>query len=216
LPLGLLKQALAEVGMSNLDQSRGALAHRLAEEIRNSELGHHIMHIRACQRDSFTCEKGRPDAGLFAVVRRRSQANDRLAPARCGGAAVKVGLGGDAAVELALVLVSTDLAGQVDDESLGQRRHFVVLRHHCGIGDILDRPKLKQRVIVQKLIKPTRTDAEAGDDLAGMQSLMAPGDHALFNEIEVGGGDDVRVNAEVSAVMQVLQSLIGNTPESNV
>ena len=39
-----------------------------------------------------------------------------------------------------------------------------------------------------------------------MQSLMASGDHALFNEIEDGVGDDVRVNAEVSAVMQVLQS----------
>ena len=45
---------------------------------------------------------------------------------------------------------------------------------------------------------------------------MAPGDHPLFNEIEDGIGDDVRVNAEVSAVMQVLQSLIRNTSESNV
>ena len=49
-----------------------------------------------------------------------------------------------------------------------------------------------------------------------MQSFMAPGDHALFNEIEDWGGDDVRVNAEVSAGMQVLQSLIGNTPEIDV
>ena len=167
------------------------------------------MHIRACQHDSFTCEKGRPDAGLFAVVRRRSQANDRLALARCGGAAVKVGLSGDAAIELAAELVGADLARQIDDEGLGQRRHFIVLCHHLGIGDVLDRPKLKQRVIVQVFIEPARTDTEAGDDFAGMQSL-------LFDEIDDGVCDDVRVNAEVSAVMQVLQSLIGNTPESNV
>src|SRR5262245_11174087 len=174
------------------------------------------MHIRACKRDSFTCEKGRPDAGLFAVVRRRSQANDRLALARCGGTAMEVGLGGDAAIELALVLVSTDLAGQVDNEGLGQRRHLVVLRHHFWIGDILDRPKLKQRVIMQEFIEPARTNTEAGDDLAGMQSLMAPGDHPLLDKIQDWVGDDVRVNAEVSAGMQVLQRLIGNTPESNM
>ena len=162
------------------------------------------------------CEKSRPDAGLFAVVCRRCQANDRLALARSSGAAVKVGQSGDAAIELAAELVGADLARQIDDEGLGQRRHFIVLCHHLGIGDVLDRPKLKQRVIVQVFIEPARTDTEAGDDLAGMQSLMAPGDHALFDEIEYGVGDDVRVNAEVSAVMQVLQSLIGNTPEIDV
>src|SRR6476646_9433896 len=174
------------------------------------------MHILACQRDSFTCEKSRPDAGLFAVVCRRCQAHDGLALARSSGAAVKVGQSGDAAIELAAELVGADLARQIDDEGLGQRRHFVVPGHRFRIGDVLDRPKLKQWVIVQVFIVPARTDTEAGDDLAGMQSLMAPGDYALFNEIEVGGGDDVRMNAEVSAIMQVLESLIGNTPESNV
>ena len=142
-PLGLVEEAFAEVRVRDLDQCHGPLAHGFAEQVGNPELGHHIVHIRSCQRDPFTCEKGRPDAGLFAVVRRRSQANDRLAPARCGGAAVKVGLSGDAAIELAAELVGADLARQIDDEGLGQRRHFVVLRHHFWIGDILDRPKLK-------------------------------------------------------------------------
>ena len=112
------------------------------------------MHIRACQRDSFTCEKGRPDAGLFAVVCRRCQANDRLALARSSGAAVKVGLSGDPAIELAAELIGADLARQIDDEGLGQRRHFIVARHNFGISDVLDRPKLKQRVIVQVFIEP--------------------------------------------------------------
>ena len=69
---------------------------------------------------------------------------------------------------------------------------------------------------MQEFIEPVRTDTEAGDDLAGMQSLMAPGDHTFFDEILDWVGDDVRVNAKVSAVMQVLQSLIGNTPEIDV
>ena len=45
---------------------------------------------------------------------------------------------------------------------------------------------------------------------------MAPGDHSLFDEILNGIGDDVRVNAKVSAAMQVLQRLIGNLPEINL
>ena len=57
---------------------------------------------------------------LFAVVRRRSEANDRLALGRSGGAAMKVGLGGNAAIEFTVELVSADLARQVDDEGLGE------------------------------------------------------------------------------------------------
>ena len=49
-----------------------------------------------------------------------------------------------------------------------------------------------------------------------MQSLMTPGDHSLLDEIQNGIGDNVRVDAKVSAVMQVLQRLIGNTPEINM
>jgi hypothetical protein len=45
---------------------------------------------------------------------------------------------------------------------------------------------------------------------------MTPGDHSLFDEILNGIGDNVRVDSEVSAVMQVLQRLVGNTPEINV
>src|SRR5712671_6901063 len=125
LALGLIEKAFAEVGVSDLDQSQGALAHGFAEQVGDPELGHHIVHFRSCHRDAFACEKSRPDAGLFAVVRRRSEADDRLTLARSSGAAVKVGLSGDAAIELAAELVGADLARQIDDEGLGQRCHFI-------------------------------------------------------------------------------------------
>ena len=78
----------------------------------------------------------------------------------------------------------------------------MVLRHHDRIGDIFYGHKLEQRVVVQKFIKPARTDAEARDDLARMQRLVTPGDHSLFDEIQDGVGYDVRVNAEIAAVTE--------------
>ena len=67
---------------------------------------------------------------------------------------MKVGLSGDTTIELAVELVGADCACQIDSEGLGQGRHLIVPRHHFGISDVLDRPKLKQRVIVQEFIEP--------------------------------------------------------------
>jgi len=46
-------------------------ANRLAEQIRNAELGYHIVHIGSRQRDPFAGEQRRPDARFLAVVGRR-------------------------------------------------------------------------------------------------------------------------------------------------
>src|SRR5215472_16933994 len=154
MPLGLVEETFSEVRMYDLDQAQGSLPHGFAKQVGNPELGNHVMHIWACQRDSFTCKKRRPNAGLFAVVCRRSKTNDRLAPARSGGAAVKVGLSGDTAIELAVKLVCADFAREIDGEGLGQRSHLIIPRHHFGISDVLNRSKLKQRIIVQEFIEP--------------------------------------------------------------
>ena len=167
LPFRVVEETFAEVRMRDLDQGHGPLPHGFAEQVRDAELGHHIVHIRSCQRDPFAGEQGRPNTRLLAIVGRRPEANNRLALARLGGAPMEIGLGGDAAIELALVLVGADLAGQVDDESLGQRRHFVVLRHHFGIGDILI-GRTQTAGYRARTRRAARTDAEAGDDLAGM------------------------------------------------
>ena len=66
---------------------------------------------------------------------------------------------------------------------------------------------------MEEFVEPARADAEARDDLAGMQRLLTPGDHALLDEIEHGIGDDVRVNAEIAAIVQMPQRLVGNAPE---
>jgi hypothetical protein len=116
---------------------------------------------------------------------------DGLALFRSRGAAMEIGLGRDAAIELAVKLVGADLAGQINDEGLGQRRHLVIARHDFRIGDVLDRPELEQRIVVQKIVEPAGADAEARDDLAGMQGLVTPGDHALLDKIEHRIGDDV-------------------------
>ena len=71
-------------------------------------------------------------------------------------------------------------------------------------------------IVVDEFVEPARADAEARDDLAGMQRLVTPGDHALLDEIEHGIGDDVRVNAEVAAMSQMPQRLVGDAPEIDV
>ena len=126
---------------------------------------------------------------------------------------MKLRLGGHAAIELAVELVGADLARQIDDEGLRERRHFVVLRHHRRIGHIFDWPELEQRIVVEKIVEPARADGEARDDLAGMQRLVAPGDDALLDEIENGVGDQVGVNAEIAAMVEMLQRLVRNAPE---
>src|SRR5215468_1580102 len=62
LALGLVEETFAEVRMRDLDQSQGSLPHGFAKQVSEPELGHHVMHIRACQRHPFACEKGRSDA----------------------------------------------------------------------------------------------------------------------------------------------------------
>src|SRR5262249_38329755 len=123
---------------------------------------------------------------------------------------VKIGLSGDTTIELAMELISADSACQIDSEGLGQGHHLIVPRHHFGISDVLDGPKFKKRIIVQEFIEPARTDTEAGDDLAVMHSLMTHGDPPLLDEILNRIGNHVRVDAKVSAVMQMLKRLIGN------
>jgi hypothetical protein len=174
------------------------------------------VHIGSRQRDPFAGEQRRPDARFLAVIGRRSQANNRLALAGSGGAAVEIWLRGDAAIELAVELVGADLSGEIDDQSLGQRGHAIVLRHHFRIGHVFDRHELEQRIVMDEFVEPARANAEARDDLARMQRLVTSSDHALLDEIEHGIGDDVRVNAEVLAVMQVLQRLVGNAPKIDV
>ena len=71
MSLGLIEKTLAKIRMRDLDQGQGSFPHGFAKQIGDPELGHHIMHIWACQRDAFTCEKGRSDAGFPAVVCRR-------------------------------------------------------------------------------------------------------------------------------------------------
>ena len=66
---------------------------------------------------------------------------------------MKVGLSGDTAIEFAVELVGADLPCQIDGQGLGQGRHLIVLRHHFGISDVLDRPKLKQRIIVEEFVE---------------------------------------------------------------
>lgn len=44
---GSLLQRLAVVGVRYLDELVGALAERLAEQVGDALLGHHVLHVRA-------------------------------------------------------------------------------------------------------------------------------------------------------------------------
>src|SRR5208283_166423 len=102
------------------------------------------------------------------------KANDRLSAWRDGGTAVKVQLGRNAAVELAVELIRADLTGEVYRQSLRQGDHFVVLGHDRWICHIFDRAELEHRVCIDEFIQLPVAKTEARHNLPVVQSLVTP------------------------------------------
>ena len=90
---------------------------------------------------------------------------------------------------------------------------LLIARDDCRIGDIFDRMKLEQGIVVDQAVKAVRPHAEAGDDLAGMQCLAPAGDDAAFDEIDKSLCYHIRMDSEIAAMAQKFQCLIGNAAE---
>ena len=119
----------------------------------------------------------------------------------------------DAAVEPALELIGADLPRQIDREGLRQRNHGVVPRNNRGVCDILDRSELEQRVVVDEIIEFARAEAKARDHPTGVQRLLRAGDDASLDQVEHALGDNIGMDAEITAPLEMFQSFIRDAAE---
>src|SRR5262245_14907033 len=84
------------------------------------------------------------------------------------------------------------------------------------ITDLLNRKERKMRIVVDEVVEPARTHAVAGDDSIAVARLIAAGYHASLHEIQDTIGNDVAVDTEIAAILQVPQRLVGNTAEPDL
>jgi hypothetical protein len=88
--------------------------------------------------------------------------------------------------------------------------------HLLRIADLIDRQERKARVVVHDVVEPPRPQAVAGDDPVAMAGLAATGHHAGLHEVHDRIGNDVAVDAEVTAVGQMAQRLVGHPTEPDL
>ena len=72
------------------------------------------------------------------------------------------------------------------------------------------------RVVIHEVVEPPRPQAVAGDDPVAVERLAAAGHDAGLHQIDHAVGDDVAVDAEVAAVLEVAQGLVRHAPEPDL
>jgi hypothetical protein len=183
----------------------------LPKEVGDAELGDHVVHIGA--RDAGRIARlQRGTDPRTAVLGRAGQADDGLAAGRARCALQEFHLRGQPAEEVTVGLIDTDLARQVDRDGLCHRDHLVLGSQRAGVADDFHGLEAEQGVAVDQVVELAAAHGEAGDDLARLMRLAAPGQDAFFEQRDDGVGDHVAVDADVRAVGQVLERFVGDPP----
>ena len=94
--------------------------------------------------------------------------------------------------------------------------HVIVPGNHERIVHIAVRTKFKKRVFVDELVKPPRAQPEAHDDLVRMQRLSRPRNHAALDERNQAVGDNLAVDAEILAIVQIAQNRVRNPANADL
>ena len=212
---GGAEELLAMLGMRDVHQRDGALAERAPEQVGGAVLGDDVVDLGAGNGHRLARAEREADGGA-AVGPGGREADDGLPAGRADGAAVEVGLGGDAAVVDAVAGVRADLPGQVDGERLRHRDHGRVGRDHLPVADVLDREEGDARVAVDHVVETPRAHGHAGHDLPGVQGLPRARHDAALHEVHDRLGDDVGVDAQVAAVAQEAEHLVRDLPEADL
>lgn len=89
----------------------------------------------------------------------------------------------------------------------GQRRR---------VAHRLDGLEAEQGIAVDRVVQVTAAHRKAGDDLAAVLRLRAPGQHALLDQGQQRVGDDVGVHAQVAAVADVLKRLVRDAAQADL
>src|SRR5262245_18210769 len=201
--------------MRYLDQCQRSLRDRFPEEVCNAILGDHVMHVRP--RDPYAI------AGLqqwfdsrSAIRRSGRKADDGLATGGMSCPADETNLGGHSAVELAFELVDAHLACQVDRKGLGDRNHARLAGDLLGMAHLIYWKQLNTRIIVHKVVEPTRSHAIAGDNTIAITRFAATCHHAGLDQVHDAVSDDVAMDAEVAPIPKITQRLIWDPAQADL
>ena len=142
--------------------------------------------------------------------------DDRLAARRAGGAAIEVHLPADAGVEQRAERIRADLAGEVDLQGDVDGDLLVLLGDDERVVDVFRRMEREPRVVVDVVVEPPGSHAEAGDDLALIERLAAPVDGARLDQLDDGVGEHLGVDAEVLLVLEVRHHRLRNRADAEL
>src|SRR5499427_9034038 len=186
----------------DLDQCQGSLADRFTEQVCDAVLCDHIVHVRSRDPHSIASLQHGFDSRR-AVVGGGRKADNGLAILRPRRAAEEPQLCRHPAVEFASKLVDTDLARQVNCESLGDRDHARLVGDLPRMTHLIDRQELKTWIVVYEVIKPTGPKAVAGDDTVAMTRLAATSHNARLDQVHNSIGDDIAMDTEIAPILQI-------------
>src|SRR4029077_11871910 len=79
--------------------------------------------------------------------------------------------------------------------------------------DILDRAELGQRGAVDEIIEFPRAKAKARDHPTTVERRTRAGDDASLDQLEHAIGNDIGMDAEIAALLEMLQCLVGYAAE---
>lgn len=216
LERGLL-EGLTVVGMGNLDESPGALAQRLAEEVGDAELRADVVNVGAGGDNTGANLQSR-DNFAFAFVRDGWQCDDGFAATveAFSGSSDEVDLSTEAGVHAGADRVGADLAGQVDLDARVDGGHFRVLADDFGVVDVVDLQHLDERVVVDEVVELLGAHEETADDSAAVDLLLVVRDASLLHQIHDATGEHLAVDSEILVVVQLGENGVGDVANAHL
>src|SRR6516165_6323082 len=173
------------------------------------------MHVRPSDPDAIAGLQHWFDS-RGAIVGSGRKADDGLATLGMSCPTDEANLGGHSAVELAFELVDADLACQIDRKCLGDRNHARLAGDLLGMAHLIYWEQLNTRVIVHKVVEPSRPHAIAGNNTIAITRFAAACHHAGLNQVDNAIGDDVAMDPEVAPIPKMTQRLIWDPAQANL
>src|SRR5262249_20886668 len=155
------------------DQCQRSLPDRLPEEVCDAILRDHVMHVRPRDTHAIPGLQQWFDSG-GTIIGSGRKADDGLATGGTRRTTDETRLRGHAAVELAFELIDADLACQIDRKGLRDRNHARLAGDLLGMAHLVYLEQLNARVIVHKVVEPSRSPAVACDGTIAITRFTAP------------------------------------------
>src|SRR5215475_4247794 len=180
--------------MRYLDQCQRSLPDRFSEEVCNAILGDDVMHVGPRDTHAIAGLQQWFDSG-GTIISSGRKADDGLATGGTRRTTDEARLRGHSAVEFAFELVDADLAREIDRKGLGDRNHVRLAGDLLGMAHLIYWEQLNTRVIIYKVVEPSRSHAIAGDNTIAVTGLAATCHHAGLNQVHDAVSDDVAMDA---------------------